>query len=202
MKKIAFAVLFLGLFNVTHAQQEGKFRTGLDFGLGFGSGNSAGAVVGIEPKYNIKDNLNVGFRFEIAGIMKDMHDVYGDQYDATIQANISFMGTADYYFHKQEGNSFAPFVGGGLGSHNVANVYFTAEEIEDNATSYNMKVSSVFGAMIRSGFEWGKFRLTAQYNFIPKTDLQDIDGYVIGKAKNNYFGLSVGFYLGGGKWRK
>lgn len=204
MKKITFTILFLGLINLVHAQQEEKFRTGLDVGFGMGSGTSAGFIMGIEPKYNLKDNLNVGLRFEVAGIVKDMHQVSGgsDMYDSKVQVNISFMGTTDYYFHKQGGNSFAPFVGGGLGFHSLENVFYTAEQMDSNITANNIRIQTVFGGIIRGGFEWGKFRLTAQYNIIPKTDLQDIDGYVIGKAKNNYFGLSVGFYLGGGKWSK
>ena len=202
MKKITFVILFLGLINLGYAQQERRFRTGFDIGLGVGSGESAGFLFAIEPKYNLKDNLNVGFRFEVAGIVKELHYNQGEVSDAIVQANYSFMGTSDYYFHKQGGNSFVPFVGGGIGFHAVGNVYFTGDEYDDNATAYNTKAQSAFGGMIRGGFEWGKFRLTAEYTFIPQTDLQDIDGFVIGKAKNSYFGFNLGFYLGGGKWRR
>lgn len=204
MKKIYFAILFFGLINLTHAQEEGKFRAGLDFGVGIGSGSSGGILFAIEPKYNLKHNLNVGLRFQGATIIKDMYYVnrQNEDFDATIQASSSFMAVSDYYFHKEGGNSFAPFIGGGLGFFNLQNVYFSASEFDNNATVYNTKSSSVFGGMIRGGFEWGKFRMSAEYNFVPETDLQNTMGFVIGKAKNNYFGLNLGFYLGGGKWQK
>lgn len=202
MKKITLTLFFLGLINLLSAQEKGKFRTGLDVGFAVGTGESAGFIIGVEPKYNIKDNLNVGLRIEVGGIVKDVHYLSGndDEYDSKIQANYNFMAVSDYYFHNSGGGSFAPFVGAGVGLNSVANVFYSSYENDIDAE--NIKIQTVFGGMIRGGFEWGKFRVTAQYNIIPKTNLQDTSGFIIGKAKNNYFGLSLGFYLGGGKWHR
>lgn len=203
MKKITFVILFLSVINFIHGQEKGKFRVGLDAGLVLGSKKGGGGAFGVEPKFNVKDNINLGLRFQVAGMFKDLHyiDEQREDYNTIDMTSFSILATSDYYFTEEERSSFAPFVGGGLGIYNVSNVYFTADEI-DAGGSYNRKVNSVPGGMIRAGFEWRKFRLTAEYNFVPKTDLQDFYGNVIGNEKNNYFGLTIGFYLGGGKWRK
>ena len=50
--------------------------------------------------------------------------------------------------------------------------------------------------MIRGGIELGKLRLAFEYNIIPKTDFESG-----GSISNSYFGVSIGFYVGGGKWK-
>jgi hypothetical protein len=39
------------------------------------------------------------------------------------------------------------------------------------------------------------------YNFVPKSDLINLQGTVIGESANAYLGIAIGFYIGGGKWR-
>ncbi|SDA55328.1 hypothetical protein SAMN03080617_00993 [Algoriphagus alkaliphilus] len=56
--------------------------------------------------------------------------------------------------------------------------------------------------MLRAGVELGKFRIGAEYNFVPTSDLQNVSGQVIGEAVNEYFGFTLGFFVGGGRWRK
>ncbi len=56
------------------------------------------------------------------------------------------------------------------------------------------------GALIRGGFEWGGFRMGLEYNFLPDSDLEDVDGNKVGTAKNAYLGIHIGFFVGGGKW--
>ncbi|MET0944380.1 MAG: hypothetical protein ABWY22_03130, partial [Flavobacterium sp.] len=70
MKKITFVILVLGVLNFANAQEEGKFRVGLDAGLVLGTGKGGGGMLAIEPKFNLKDNLNVGLRFQGAGMFK------------------------------------------------------------------------------------------------------------------------------------
>jgi len=54
--------------------------------------------------------------------------------------------------------------------------------------------------MLRGGFEAGKFRFTAEYNIIGKTELEDLEGDVIADIPNSYLGISVGMFFGGGRW--
>ena len=131
--------------------------------------------VDIEPKYNITDNSNIGIRFGVAASSSD--------FDTNVDANLSILGTYDYYFSNGK-SSTAPFLGGGLG-------YYVLGEVDNS-----VNLGEQFGAIIRGGVEFGKFRLALEYNILPKTDLEFGES-----VKNSYFGASIGFYAGGGKWK-
>lgn len=115
-----------------------------------------------------------------------------------IATNRNYLGTFDYYFNNGN-SSVAPYLGAGLGIYSLAAVGFNVSaDIEDPFNiedSFTIVAKSEFGGMIRGGIELGKFRLGVEYNIIPKTDLGD--GI---SAKNSYFGASLGFYIGGGRW--
>ena len=200
MKKkiILLALIALAVAN-GYSQEQGGFRVGLDFGFVPSSGGGGG-MFSIEPKFNIKDNMNVGLRIGGAAIVRDLEGEDGGTTTAKIAASSSFVGTYDYYFHKS-GSSFAPYVGAGVGYYSLANV-----EIDDTTTelpdSFSAAVSGEMGGLIRAGFEWGKFRLGVEYNLVPDSDLEDINGNVVGTAKNAYLGIHLGFFVGGGKWGK
>jgi outer membrane protein W len=196
MKKIIlFAIVVLAFAN-GYSQEKGKFRVGLDFGYVPASGGG-GVLVSLEPKYNIADNMNVGLRLGGAGVVRDYLNNNNDEFTAEAAGIGSFVGTYDYYFHKS-GSSFAPYVGGGIGYYSLANVKVDDSVIDTN--EYNNSVSGVFGGLIRGGFEWGGFRMGLEYNFLPDSDLEDVDGNKVGTAKNAYLGIHIGFFVGGGKW--
>lgn len=64
-----------------------------------------------------------------------------------------------------------------------------------------LSANSSISPVIRAGFEAGKFRLSLDYNMVPKSDLINLQGDVIGESGNSYLGIALGFYVGGGKWR-
>ena len=41
-----------------------------------------------------------------------------------------------------------------------------------------------------------------EYNLVPKSNLQDLNGASVAKVSNSYLGIHLGFYVGGGKWGK
>lgn len=194
MKKII--VMFIMTLAVAngYSQEKGKFRVGLDVGFVPASGG-AGVMFSIEPKYNLSDNMNIGLRFGGVGIAKDVQD-NGFLTSAKIAAYSSYVGTYDYYFHKS-GSSFAPYLGAGLGYYSLGNV-----QVDDtaNSTDINPTVTGELGALVRAGFEWGKFRMGLEYNLLPKSDLETLNQVKIGTVSNSYVGLHLGFYVGGGKW--
>ena len=198
MKKIIVLSFLVLAFATGYSQEKGKFRAGLDFGFVPSSGGG-GAMFSLEPKYNIKDNMNIGLRLGIAAIIKDLN-INGDSPSAKVSASNSYVGTYDYYFNKS-GSTFAPYLGGGFGYYSLANV-----KVDGNATQqpneYSPTVSGVFGGLIRGGFEWAGFRMGLEYNFIPDSELEDFNGNNAGTAKNAYLGIHVGFFVGGGKWGK
>ena len=202
MKKFTLIVaLFLGFF-ATQAQEENKFR--FDFGLGYTVPKGGGGVLfHLEPKWNIKDNMAVGLRYQVALMGKEIQPVgdnQGEAVEGTISGNASYLGTFEYNFNKGN-SSFAPFVGAGVGYFAIANVEVSVDTVAGaESDSVAAETSGKFGGMLRTGFDWGKFRLAAEYNLIPKSEVQDLNGNVTGEVSNGYFGISLGFFLGGGKW--
>lgn len=190
MKKVFYAVIVLmATTQLTFAQEQGKFRVGLDLGYAMPSGGG-GILLAIEPKYNIADNMNIGLRFESAAMAKNVGTS-----EADLTASASYSGTFDYYFNSGS-SSFAPFLGAGVGYSSLGNLSTSIEE-ENVEDSVELEVDGKFGGLIRTGFEAGKFRVAATYNLIGKSDLGE--GV---EVKNSYFGISLGFYVGGGKWKK
>jgi outer membrane protein W len=193
MKKIILLVFITLVFANGYSQEKGKFRVGLDFGF-VPSDGGGGAMFSLEPKYNIQDNMNIGLRIGVAAIIRDLN-TDGSSSSAKVSANGSYVGTYDYYFHKS-GSSFAPYIGAGVGYYSLANV-----EFDDTATeTINPEVTGEMGALLRGGFEWGKFRMGVEYNLVPDSDLENSNGEKVGTASNTYVGIHLGFYLGGGKW--
>lgn len=93
-----------------------------------------------------------------------------------------------------------PYLGTGIGIYSVANV----EKDDDYEREY-MSARSVFrtGGLLRGGFEWRKFRLGLEYNFMSKSNLQDARGNDLGiSVSNNYLGMFLGYYFSKAKWGK
>ena len=185
MKKlILFTIIVLTITNI-NAQEKGKFRAGLDLGLAF-AGSGGGFLFSIEPKYNLTDNSNVGLRIGTAAYARNiLSDI-----DLDVSVNSNVLATYDYYFNKGN-SSTAPFLGAGLGIYSLASIK------SDSFIYDELGTGTEFGGMIRGGVEFGKLRLALEYNIVPKTD------FLLGSSiKNSYLGFSIGFYLGGGKWKK
>lgn len=197
MKKIILTAVAVFAFANGYSQKEGGFRVGLDFGYTIPSNGGGGLLFSLEPKYNIKDNMNIGLRIGTAAMVRDFNN-NGNTESAKISVNGSYVGTYDYYFNT-DGTSFVPYLGGGAG-------YYTIANVEVNTGSNNAQIgldaSGKLGGLLRGGFEFGKFRMGLEYNLVPKSTLQDLNGNNVGTISNSYLGIHLGFFVGGGKWGK
>lgn len=151
---------------------------GLDLGYVFAE-EGGGMLFSLEPKYNLTDNSNIGLRIGAAASVSES--------DTEVDANINILATYDYYFNS-ENSSTSPFLGAGLG-------WYVLGDINDSSDS-TINLGEQFGGVIRGGIELGKLRLTLEYNLLPKSKLEHGES-----RKNSYFGASIGFYVGGGKWK-
>lgn len=193
MKNLIFTIITVLSFNFVSAQREGGFRVGLDLGIIPASGG-VGVSFDIEPKYNIKENMSIGLRIGGAAIARDVEEV-GSTTFVTATAIGSCIGTFDYYF--PSGKSFVPFVGGGVGYVTVLSV-----RADEDVDVDNLDPDGGFGGVIRGGFELGKFRMNLEYNFIPSSPLYLNGPISTEDISNSYFAVNLGFYIGGGKWKK
>ena len=147
LKKTGIALCCIGLFlsHLSLAQEAGKFRAGVDFGLllviipndifGFG------AFEAIELKYNLKNNMNLGLKQENLILM----DIDNKSVINSISA------TYDYYSHSKDSRC-SPFIGAGLG-------YFFCKS--RNFYNYSNIMVSKYNnptCFIRTGFEFWKIR--------------------------------------------
>jgi len=193
MKKSVLVIALVFTTFISYSQREGAFRVGMDFGVVPANGG-LGFSFSVEPKYNLKDNMNIGLRYALAGIARDVED-FGNSTFVTATGVESFMGTFDYYF--KNGKSFVPFVGGGLGYGSALSV----RADEDTSVS-GLSPKSGFAGVLRGGFEWGKFRMGLEYNLVPKSKLYNGTLESNEDISNSYFAITLGFYVGGGKWGK
>ena len=187
MKKLLLVIAIIAIGVSVNAQEKEKFRVGLDFGYAFAKGGGGG-LFSLEPKYNITDHSNVGLRIGLAAYARNIvSDI-----DLDVSVNSNILATYDYYFGNGN-SSTSPFLGAGLGIYSLASIKSDTFIYDVNEVGSGTE----FGGMIRGGVELGKLRLALEYNIVPKTD------FPMGSSiKNSYLGVSIGFYLGGGKWKK
>ena len=159
------------------AQEVGKFRGGLETGFPIHEEFlPIPTVLAMEFKYNFYKNMNVGFKTE-ATVFNTCKC-----YDLEL---LSVSATYDYYFHYTN-TIFSPFIGAGFG------YYFARSHEEHTETHFKFNYPTAF---VRTGLEIWKIRATFAYNLIRKP-----------KKFNNknidYMSLTIGFYIGGGKWKQ
>lgn len=199
MKKLITILLLLQVMNHAYSQEEGRFRFQMDLGVAAPKDGGIGALVNFEPQVLVTRNLALGLRMGVAGLAKDVtyYEIPND-YDGELSANTSVSGTANYYFNYGKGK-VAPYIGAGFGYYALSNIDVDGTDFDEEEVR-GLKANFDWAPMIRAGVELGKFRIGAEYNFVPNSDLQNVSGEVIGQAINEYFGFTLGYFVGGGKW--
>ncbi|MEP0711186.1 hypothetical protein [Algoriphagus sp.] len=201
MKKILTVLFIVALSGAAMAQQKGRFRIDLEAGPAIPKEGGIGFLFHIEPKINVADNMSVGIRFGSTALAKDVtYFNITEDYEGEIAGNISVSGTFDYFFHK-EGSNLAPFIGAGFGYYALSSIDVNSDDFNSPDNFGDLEANFKWAPMLRAGLELGKFRMGAEYNFIPTSDLQNASGQVIGEAINQYFGFTLGAFIGGGRWR-
>lgn len=190
MKKKTLIVLLtvLSLSLNSFAQSTAYTPWQVDFMGGYaaasGKGTKGGIALYLEPKYHITDNLSAGLRLGGALTLKYTLNDAGDEVgEASVAAVASYLATGDYYFQKEPGAKFRPFAGIGLGFASAAGA--TATDMEETSEA---QTKNGFSGMARVGFDVSHFRFNLEYDINPKT----------GRISNNYIGVNLGFYIGGG----
>lgn len=201
MKKLFSLLVILLVMHTAYGQRAGGFRFQMDLGAAVPKNGGIGALVNLEPQILIKNNLAIGLRIGAAGLAKDVtyYDLSED-YEGEVSANSSLTATVNYYINN--GNSrVAPYIGAGFGYFALSSVKLDDTDISEDEVG-NLEADFAWAPMVRAGIELGKFRIGAEYNFVPTSNLQNVNGDVIGEAINQYFGFTLGFFVGGGKWGK
>jgi outer membrane protein W len=201
MKKLFSLLVILSVMHTAFGQRAGGFRFQMDLGAAVPKNGGIGALINLEPQILVKSNLAIGLRIGAAGLAKDVtyYDLSED-YEGEVSVNSSLTGTVNYYFNNGS-SRVAPYVGAGFGYFALSSVKIDDTDITEDEVG-NLEADFAWAPMVRAGIELGKFRIGAEYNFVPTSNLQNVNGDVIGEAINQYFGFTLGFFVGGGRWGK
>lgn len=201
MKKLFFIVALAIATLSSSAQEQGKIRAGANLGFAFPNAG-LGFAADLDARYNITDNINAGILLTTFFGVKDLSiDPNTSVSTSTIGGSSGYLVHGDYYFNKGT-SSFAPFLGAGLGAFGVSNIQITSDQSSSSTGSLSVSDATKFGGLIRGGFEAGHFRLGLSYYLVPSSDLYDLSAAYVGSTGNSYLNLTLGFYFGGGKWKK
>lgn len=205
MKNFLLAVLFLGVCVGLQAQEQGKIRVAGNIGYSAPAAGAGMSLDLLDIRYNILDNLNVGVKFGGAFMLRDLTELSSTTGNATMHLSTNVMLESDYYFHNGS-SSFSPFVGAGLGSFSIYDIYMQIDPSQSvNYTYSEMPLpAKTIGGALRAGFELGRLRMAMEYYLIPKTPMYDAANIMqeVGTSANSYLTINLGFYFGGGKWRR
>jgi hypothetical protein len=194
MKRLLLLSVILISINFVKAQEFSPFKVDMAVGgaIPQGSGAKGGVLFSLEPKYAVMDKLSVGLRLEAAIMARGFVASDGSYASANVSASASYLLTGDYYYSNR---IFRPFSGIGIGTYSFASATINSQAV---GGSSGVK----FGTMIRSGFEVSHFRFAVEYNIVGKNSVSVDDGSG-GKttiiSKNNYMGVKIGFFFGGGR---
>ncbi len=200
--KINLLVIFLLIFfQSLSAQKQNTIRGGGNFDVSIPSGG-IGFGANFDIRYNILDNFNAGIKI---GSMYSSRNFKADKDELTGRITVSLLNSylihSDYYFNN--GSSiFSPFIGTGFGVYQISNIKLEINDKPDYSNFLNFSKDLKPGALIRGGIEIGWFRIGAEYNFIPRSDLYDITNKPVSTTSNSYFAITAGFYFSNARWGK
>lgn len=183
------------------AQEFKPFKVNLSLGFAkpLGVGASGGVLFGIEPKYGLNDNIDLGVRLESALVARGV-TVMGESATGDVAAINSAVLTGNYLLST---GGFRPFIGLGLGLFNVASAGVVTVDNGQTDEDVTFSQATKFGAMVRAGFKTGHFVLGVEYNAISASDgLRISSSANVGtiSIKNSYLGVKLGFDIGGGRY--
>ncbi|WP_350285832.1 hypothetical protein [uncultured Croceitalea sp.] len=192
-----FVLIFLVLGSMhAHSQVKNIMTVRVEPGaLLWTDSDNLGLLLNVEPNINILEKFVIGLRFGIAVNSQKFEGDQSTQFTIDGQndnAILSFIPTFDYYLNF---NYTRPYLGLGLGYY----VLSTIDVSQPGPSILDGSINNQIGVLLRGGLEHGKIRFGFEYNYVPKADIIIPDGQIVGAVENAYYGVSVGFRIGGGK---
>lgn len=185
--KSIFTLLVLALMAGSISAQDFKaFKFGICLGFAkpAGAGSSGGVLLDVEPAYRLSDDFALGLRVQTAFMAR----VDPSGLSAGISGQNSYVLNGQYYLAD---GGFRPVVGLGVGLFQVANVSATG-------TGTGVAVANEIGFPIRLGFDAGHFMMAFEYHILTPGESTVVVG-TPQKINNNYLGIKLGGFFGGGK---
>lgn len=198
-KKLLLIALFFGWFNL-NAQVKNNMKLRIEPGfLILSESENFGLFLNVEPTLKVLQHAYMGVRFGVTLNSQKFEIDNNSQFyinEEDDHAVISFVPTFDYYFNE---NNFRPYLGLGTGIFVLSDIDAFPIAANPSDDEYKIHVDNQIGILIRGGFELGKLRFGLEYNYIHKADIAIPNSQIIGTVDSSYFGLSIGYTIGGGK---
>jgi len=211
---ISFIILLVSLFSL-NAQEKGDIKLKIELGILFDAIEESfflsGAFFNLEPKLNITKNTVIGLRFGAASNSQSILTIDPNRFfvnnenDNSGNTTISFIPTFDYYLNNK---NIRPYLGFGIGYY-ILNTskegFFMTNLFDGQELSINNKIGFLvrsgidLGKFIVWGFDFSKFSVGLEFNYIPKTDVEFSDGALIGTIANSNIALSIGYTIRSGE---
>lgn len=194
-------ILFFCSFHL-NAQVKSNIKLGIEPGfLLVTDSEKLGIFLNVEPKLKVTKNAFIGVRVTVVfnpqkiKIHNTLQYYTNDEFD---NGGLSFVPTFDHYFKEDyfKGKFFTPYLGLGIGYYALAR-YLDIMSL-NSGDDFVAIIDRKLGFLFRGGIESNNLRIGLEYNFIPKSDIEEPNGQTIGTVDNSYVGLSIGFILGGG----
>jgi hypothetical protein len=161
------------------------FQVAMNSGIAF-QATQTGVIFNINPSYTFHGLYKAGIQFEAV------------IYDMTMTG--SSVLTFDYYFIRSQ--HFRVTAGGGFGFYNNSVLNGGCGGNMPPEMSEIQTSTGKMGGLIRLGFEWHHLCFGFAYHFVPTTSITTSEndlGTTTAIYKNGYWGITLGFMLGGGK---
>ena len=229
-KAFLLLILLLGL-SALSAQEKGKFRVGVDLSIDnvlvqMYRGQTlihqpiidwVGKSYSLSLNYNLTGNMNIGLKYMNQTFGLFDNEAYNYTENSSFYDGSLLLVDYNYYFHRK-GWKVSPFVEFGAGV-----LYFqTTHYYESNhlgTSTYEWGSSTfprnTFCELVATGIEIHHIRLSLEYLLaIPTTiiDLKSGTGTMSGESWTdatstqrifiNRLSLNIGFFIGGGSWKK
>lgn len=157
--------------------------------LALGDFKGGGIGAAIEPKFNLSDQLSIGFRME--GDALFAVQTGADGASAALMGQGIYLLKGNYFFGT---GTVRPFLGLGMGLYSLASV---AGNANGDSSGASIEAGRLFGTAAQAGLNLGGFRLAATYNVLfGKSDVEVAVGEVEALSRN-FLGVELGFRIGG-----
>lgn len=183
-----------------------KIETGLLWDCVEGRIYLSGPFLNVEPKLKTSKNTVIGMR--IGAAINTQRILTSDPFQLSINNNVGINGvislgpTFDHYFNTA---NFRPYLGLGF-VHNFLTTSKKGFVIGNPLDALGLSIDNQVGFLLRGGldlhkvvigrFDFSKFVLGLEFNYIPKADVKASNGQKVGTVANSNVALSIGHVFG------
>jgi outer membrane protein X len=176
-------------------------RVDVSFNLLYGAADvqEYGVGAAIEPKFNLTDQLSIGFRLEGAALIPQSVSVGSQSVSMGARAISAYLAKAEYYLTTSD---VRPYVGIAAGLYDIAGA---GQTVGSGGVVQQAEAFRGFGIAPQIGVNFGGFRLGATYHIITGGD-RVVVTQAVGSTvperhtmPSNYFALELGGTFGGNR---